>query len=269
MQNDPEDAKILGSVYESRVRGFYTANDFSDLYMSSNYKGDAMIPTLQFLPCREVVFCATQSEIETFLAQNTFFLFNVDNFINLDEVKPPEKSLEQVVNELLILNIKLDKVYSLDLTLEETRVELQDDILNPQGLIEPTEIKYLNFNKYFYEYQSKYNPGFTIQLRLDNTIQIQKRVVYNLLMMFGDVGGFHDIIRWLLPTIFTFFADKFIKADLIQNLFRVSEQQSSNGRTQDQQSYTELLSDIKRTHLSSCNVLVRACSFGICMRYKN
>ena len=75
-----------------------------------------------------------------------------------------------MVNELLILNIKLDKVYSLDLTLEETRVELQDDILNPQGLIEPTEIKYLNFNKYFYEYQSKYNPGFTIQLRLDNTI---------------------------------------------------------------------------------------------------
>ena len=109
-------------------------------------------PILQFLPCKESDFCASNTEIEAFLAENSFGLYVLENFIDLDEVKSLEESPELLLNNLLILDIKLDEVQTIDLTLKETRVELQDDILNLLGLAEPTELKYLNFNEYFREF---------------------------------------------------------------------------------------------------------------------
>jgi len=38
--------------------------------------------------------CAEPSEIDAFLAKHTFFVLKVENFINFEEVKPLEDTLE-------------------------------------------------------------------------------------------------------------------------------------------------------------------------------
>ena len=101
--------------------------------------------------------------------------------------------------------------------MQETRVELQDNPLDPLGLIEPVQLSYLNVESCIEK--DLQASDFTIVVNLSNRVQIQKRVVYNILMMFGDVGGLYDFLGLFLATIFGFISQNLMLARMVEKLF--------------------------------------------------
>ena len=59
-------------------------------------------------------------------------------------------------------------------------------------------------------------------INLSHKVIIQKRVVYDVFMMFGDVGGLRDFLGVFLASIFGFFSEEFFNAKIVKRLFHVS-----------------------------------------------
>ena len=57
---------------------------------------------------------------------------------------------------------------------------------------------------------------------LSSKVTVQQRVVYDFLMMFGDVGGLNDFIALALTSIFGLLSERLMQRDLAQNLFHVT-----------------------------------------------
>ena len=89
--------------------------------------------------------------------------------------------------------------------LDEFRIELNDNKFDFLDFSEPKKIKYLNFRENAVTTDPKGLP-LTIHLALSSNITIQKRVVYNIFKMFGDVGGVNDFFLVVLSTIFGYFS---------------------------------------------------------------
>ena len=53
---------------------------------------------------------------------------------------------------------------------------------------------------------------FRAQIGLSQNLTIQKRVVLDILMMFGEVGGLNDFLALLLQMVFGLFSDQFLIA---------------------------------------------------------
>ena len=62
-------------------------------------------------------------------------------------------------------------------------------------------------------------PYFTIGLSISNKVHIQKRIVYDILMMFGDVGGLNDFAGLFLATVFGYFSEDLMIAKMTDKLF--------------------------------------------------
>ena len=54
---------------------------------------------------------------------------------------------------------------------------------------------------------------------LSNKVMIQKRIVYDIFMMSGDIGGLFDFSFLILASLFGYFAEQFMQASLTQVLF--------------------------------------------------
>ena len=72
-------------------------------------------------------------------------------------------------------------------------------------------IRYLNFdenipNETFYDIK---NLLFFVEISLSNKIVKQKRIVYDLAMLLGEVGGLHDFLMLSLASIFGLLSNKF------------------------------------------------------------
>ena len=65
---------------------------------------------------------------------------------------------------------------------------------------------------------------------LSSKVVVQKRIIYDILMMFGDVGGLYDFLVLGLSTIFSFFSEHLMTASLIKSLFRVVQREHLNQR---------------------------------------
>ena len=107
--------------------------------------------------------------------------------------------------------------------MNEFRIELQDDFINFMGLAAPKEIEFLNF----YEVTEKFSVvsdlavhvSYLVEFTLSDRIVVQQRVVYDIFMMFGEVGGLNDFLVLVLASIFGPFSEKFLQVSLIEKLF--------------------------------------------------
>lgn len=52
---------------------------------------------------------------------------------------------------------------------------------------------------------------------------MQRRVVYDIFMMFGDVGGLLDFILIVLRPVFCYLSSTFMSASLVSRLFHYTE----------------------------------------------
>ena len=100
------------------------------------------------------------------------------------------------------------------------------------GLSEPKELNYLNFDKSSLKvsHRSFDQPHFSVMISLSNEVTVQKRIVYDMFMLFGDIGGLRDFLALILASVFGLFSEHLKTADLISRLFRVSIVSSSDSK---------------------------------------
>ena len=90
------------------------------------------------------------------------------------------------------------------------RTELYDERLNFMGLAPPKELQYLNIGETVDSMPDGMFGHFTIMVTLSDKVIMQKHVIYDVFMMFGDVGGLRDFIGLFLSAIFGFFSERFL-----------------------------------------------------------
>ena len=174
---------------------------------------------------------------------------------------PIEETLEQLQNTILVLTkIDLDQpqVFKI-LELDEFRTQLYDDNINFMGLSDPKTLEYLNFNTAS-NHQSLESSQFIIMMALSSKVTKQKRVVYDIFMMFGEVGGLYDFLALALASIFGFASEHYMFASLVQKLFRIADTSDfalPSGA---------LLDQFKPLSFPKTFVLAHAFSFGWCPR---
>ena len=63
---------------------------------------------LLFVPCVGFKSCAPENEVRAYLADKRFMLFGLTSFIKMDEVLPIDETLNQTLNQLLLLKLDID-----------------------------------------------------------------------------------------------------------------------------------------------------------------
>ena len=120
---------------------------------------------------------------------------------------------------ILYKKVSLDEPQYLIWSIDEFRTELYDDKINLLGLAPPKMVDYLSFRDNYVEWP-KGGHNFEVDFRLSRKVTSQKRVVYDVFMLFGDVGGLHDFISLILAPIFGMFSTRLLSAYLVQKLYR-------------------------------------------------
>ena len=94
-------------------------------------------------------------------------------------------------------------------------------------MAEPKEINYLNFSdgSAFWSDINNSKFPFRIYMSLSQKVTRQRRVVYDIFMMFGDVGGLNDFLVLILSGLFGFISNTFLEASLVKELFMSEKHQ--------------------------------------------
>ena len=84
------------------------------------------------------------------------------------------------------------------------------------GLNPPKRIDYLNFANQINENpESWFKEPMSIQISLSNKVVKQKRIVYDIYMLFTDVGGFYDFLKLVLTICFSYVSVQFQRASMV------------------------------------------------------
>ena len=117
--------------------------------------------------------------------------------------------------------IDIDHPKTHHLLFDEVRSQLYDDRLNALGLTSPKLLNYINLSQSSFEIP----PGLisnhqTWMFTLSNKVIYQKRIVYDLFMMLGDVGGLMDFVYFVLAAPISIFADRLFFLSINSKFFR-------------------------------------------------
>ena len=95
---------------------------------------------------------------------------------------------------------------------------------------------------------------------LSKEVNVQRRVVYDIFMMFGDVGGLLDFILIVFRPLLYYLSGSFMSASLISRLFHRSEgpQKVQIDRVKPLSAFLQ----IKPIEFSSSLTMLDACSCG-------
>lgn len=108
-------------------------------------------------------------------------------------------------------------------------------------------------------------------ISLSKKVVYQKRTVYDIFMMFGDVGGLNDFLGVLLSSVFGLFSDSLLNGAMVKKMFQsVSPKSYGN-----QPSRSYQIENLKKTYkgiepikISKLFLLLRACTYEKCPRDK-
>ena len=127
--------------------------------------------------------------------------------------------------------------------------------MNFLGLMPAKKISYLNFDEYVQEQQANINNEFTIALIISDKFTIQKRIVYDIFEMLGDVGGLHDfLLIIILSSFFGTFSQNFMVTSIEKKVFHAATIPGRLGNPPN-----TVLSSIKPIALPEYFSLCRAC----------
>ena len=137
------------------------------------------------------------------------------------------------------------------------------------GLAEPKTVSYLNFAENFHDLPTHGSAKFSATMFLSTKVTIQKRTVYDIFMMFGEVGGLRDFIFLILAPFLSLFSERFLLASIVSKLYHIrdprgttrSEDYSMNPAAQKKPLFEPL-------NFSTSFILAHACSIGWCLREK-
>ena len=92
------------------------------------------------------------------------------------------------------------------------------------GLSPPKELNYINFDNLIREVPNQIS-NVLLHISLSGRVVKQKRIVYDVFMMFGDVGGLNDFLVLGLSIVFGFFSERYMIADFVAELFQFESKQ--------------------------------------------
>lgn len=147
------------------------------------------------------------------------------------------------------------------MTLHESRVEFMDERFNFMDYGEVKELSFLNFDPLVEEIPSAdHLEDFSIQFQLSAKVMHQKRIVYDVFTMFGDVGGLNDFLVIALSSTLGLFSESFMLTSLVANLFLQPAKQNQQPRRNNRASKNFLLEPIQ---FSKIFTVLRALSCGL------
>ena len=123
---------------------------------------------------------------------------------------------------LKALQIDPNKGQAFWANLVEHRASLYDDAVNFMDLSPSKDFTYFNFDENIRPFPLTLNEpsGRTIfAFFLSKKIVVQKRFVYDLFTMLGDVGGMSDFFFFVLSSICHLFSNKLLTTAMISQLF--------------------------------------------------
>ena len=229
MTKESAGSKLL-SYYPESTQGLYTVADFNEVHVENTLDdNDKTFITIVFTPCNKLAMtglsCADEQEMDDFYNDHLFMMVIAQNYIDMDQVKPAEESLQQVHDYKLVHNFSTQgRTPMRMMALNEFQSELFDDRFDLFGFSESIRIDYMNFNEETSIDSLQVGDAvLEIVIGLSKKITKQKRTVYNIFMMFGDVGGLYDFLRLCLAVVFGLFSRNMMQASLIEQLFLISE----------------------------------------------
>ena len=77
-----------------------------------------------------------------------------------------------------------------------------------------------------------YDKATWIIISLSKKVIHQKRNVYNIFMMFGDVGGLNDFLCLLISPVFGLFSDYLLNGDMVQKMFHSTSKPNAGDHLQ-------------------------------------
>ena len=212
------------------LKGVYTAQDTTDLELKGNidiFNGKAL--NLTFVPCFSTQRddCARKEKFKSFIETHALMFASSYNYIDFEDIRPGVDPLKTTnsINFFGMLDLDQTKPHAFGITVNEHQASLQDNFINFLGMSNPTEINYLNFADKPRDIPIAMTPqtsGTSIMISLSQDFIIEKRIVYDIFMMFGDVGGLFDFLVLILMTLFGFWSELLMRDSLVQKLF-VSE----------------------------------------------
>lgn len=194
------------------TEGLYTVANFSDIHvMNTKDDTEGILVSISFVPCSMQpvtnLKCASEEEMNLFYDNHALGMIVASNYIDMDEVKPADESLEKVHEFKFLHNFKTHKKGPVRyMSLNEIRTDLFDDRFDLLGFSEPKQVDYMNFDENILLVEEEFVGVLKIVINQSKKVTKQKRVVYNCFMMFGDVGGLYDFLRLALATIFGTFS---------------------------------------------------------------
>ena len=191
------------------------------------------------------------------------------NYVNMEEIEPQEGSLKTLLKMVFQTKIKEGHQTITSIPLDEYRVKLEDNRFDFMGLSPSKELSFLNSNDNFTElsYNPYGNTGFYIYL--SNRVIIQKRNVYTVLMMFGDVGGLSDFLALGLSFFFTIFEEPMMLASIAEKLFLFTPHSTdkvpklTNSRENARHQISKAIKSVQRIKFSTCFLLLNVITLGL------
>jgi len=110
--------------------------------------------------------------------------------------------------------------------INEHRTDLYDNRFDLLGLLSPKEVDYLIIDSHNTDWPNTAVEGnqTTFLFMLTRKVTLQKRVVYNVFMMLGDIGGLNDILGIFVSFIVGIFSSQLMQSELISKLLHQSGQ---------------------------------------------
>ena len=135
------------------------------------------------------------------------------------------------------------------------------------GLSEPKKINYLNFADVSKEYpfETKENP-LKVNFYLSQKVTLSTRVVHDIFMMFGEVGGLYDFLALGIAIVLGFFSERQLMASLVEKLLHRPPNES---RKED-----AITKTVKQTinfdplYFNASFIFFQSCIMGCCYRDK-
>ena len=172
---------------------------------------------IKFIPCSPDFRndCASEQEMRVFHKSHELLMFSHINYIEMEEIESIEDSIKKSFHVPLLLVHSMDEPKMYEITLDEYRASFQDSQVNFMGLEKPKEFEYLNFSDSHRVKSNNYDRATWIIISLSKKVIHQKRNVYNIFMMFGDVGGLNDFLCLLISPVFGLFSDYLLNGDMV------------------------------------------------------
>ena len=252
----------------TQLNGLYNLRDVNNVEMKGTL-GDINFAFIRmnFKPCLQSVdpSCASEEELRAWLKGHIFGIYVATNFIEMSEILPIEETLQTAINLILTAKIDLDQSQSKMLLLDEYRAELLDDNINLMGLTEPKQLNYLVYSDIVSDYPVIDTYPFQASIFLSEKVVMQKRVVLDIFMMFGEVGGLNDFSSIIVSPFFSFIAIRFLNASMVEKLFRGKIVGNSKIHTHmaPETQVTKFFSSVK---FSTAFILAQICNVNGCCK---